>query len=167
MLRRVPLAIAPPTTIYTLGHSRHPLARFVELLSQHEITTLVDVRSHPYSRWSSHFTKAPLSHALASAGFDYVYLGRELGGRPEGGTDDAARALAPEFLGGIEQLVALAARARVAILCAEEDPSSCHRRRLVTPALLQRDVGVRHIRGDGRVQTEEEIARADQLGLFG
>lgn len=156
-----------PTPIYTLGHSSHPLDRFVELLAAHGVTTLVDVRSHPYSRWAPQYTKAPLSHRLASAGIEYAYLGRELGGRPDGGIDYRERALAPDFIDGVERLITLARRGRVAILCAEEDPSSCHRRRLVTPALLQRGVDVHHIRGDGRVQTEEDLAAGEQLGLFG
>jgi uncharacterized protein (DUF488 family) len=155
------------TTIHTLGHSSHPIERLVALLSRYTITTLVDVRSHPYSRWAPQYTKAPLSHALAAAGIEYVHLGRALGGRPGGGTSYEQRALAPDFIDGIEQLLVLAGRTSVAILCAEEDPSSCHRRCLLTPALLARDVSVRHIRGDGRVQTEEDLARSAQLGLFG
>jgi uncharacterized protein (DUF488 family) len=155
--------IAP---IHTIGHSSHRLERFVELLSQHAIGTLADVRSHPYSRWAPQFTKAALSGELLAAGIEYVYLGRELGGRPDGGASYAQRSLAPEFLAGIERLLALARRASVAVLCAEEDPSSCHRRRLVTPALIVRGVEVRHIRADGRVQTERDIASGEQLGLF-
>jgi uncharacterized protein (DUF488 family) len=80
--------------------------------------------------------------------------------------DYARRARAPEFVAGIERLVALAERRRVVILCAEEDPSCCHRRLLVTPALLQRGVAVRHIRADGRLESEQALARGDQLGLF-
>jgi len=38
--------------IYTLGHSSHPLERVVALLRAHGACTLVDVRSHPYSRWA-------------------------------------------------------------------------------------------------------------------
>ena len=153
--------------IYTLGHSSHPLERFMGLLTVHGITLLADVRSHPYSRWSPQYTKAPLSHGLEAAGIEYVYLGRELGGRPDGGVDYRERTLAPDFIDGVERLIALGHRGRVAILCAEEDPSSCHRRRLVTPALLQRGVDVHHIRGDGRVQTEQDLAAGEQLGLFG
>lgn len=48
-----------------------------------------------------------------------------------------------------------------------EDPGHCHRRLLVTPALQKNDVTVEHIRGDGRVQTEEEFGGGKpQLRLF-
>ncbi|WP_438317905.1 hypothetical protein ACP6EK_03390 [Candidatus Caldatribacterium sp. SIUC1] len=34
-------------TIYTIGHSNHPLERFLELLQKHGIELVVDVRSRP------------------------------------------------------------------------------------------------------------------------
>ncbi len=59
----------------------------------------------------------------------------------------------------------------VAMLCAEENPAGCHRRLLVGRVLLDRGIQVQHIRGDGRIQSEEEIAaevdpNRDQLSLF-
>jgi len=42
------------------------------------------VRSHPASKWAPHFGKAALARTLGSHQIDYVFLGRELGGRPEG-----------------------------------------------------------------------------------
>lgn len=36
--------------ILTLGHSNHPLARYVELLQAQGVTAVADVRSQPYSR---------------------------------------------------------------------------------------------------------------------
>jgi hypothetical protein len=46
------------TTSYTIGHSRHPGEHFVALLRAQEIAVLVDVRSHPASRWPPQFGKA-------------------------------------------------------------------------------------------------------------
>ena len=49
----------------------------------------------------------------------------------------------------------------------------CHRRHLITRVLHEEGVDVRHIRGDGRVESEAEIraeeatSDADQLALFG
>jgi hypothetical protein len=37
--------------IFTIGHSNIPAGRLVELLQQHEIATVLDVRSMPYSRY--------------------------------------------------------------------------------------------------------------------
>ncbi|HEX7038157.1 MAG TPA: DUF488 domain-containing protein [Pseudomonadales bacterium] len=161
--------------VHTIGHSNHPIERFIELLRRQRITRLVDVRSHPASRWAPQFGKRPLERALGRAGIDYRFLGDALGGRPadpafydaDGRVDYARRAQAEDFLDGVERLMTLAAEAPTAILCAEEDPARCHRRRLITPALRARGAEVVHIRGDGRVQPEADDAELDgQLGLF-
>lgn len=162
------------TTVYTLGHSRHPAERFAELMGGHQLERLADVRSHPSSKWSPQFAKAPLSAQLRASGIDYVFLGRELGGRPDGAQfytpdgqlDVVRRARAADFLAGIERLIELARERRTVILCAEEDPSHCHRRRLVTPALQRAGVTVLHIRGDGRLEPDAGASSPTQLGLF-
>ena len=163
------------TTVYTLGHSRHQAERFAELLHSHAIERLADVRSHPSSKWSPQFAKAALSAQLRARGIDYVFLGRELGGRPDGAqfytadghVDYVRRAQAADFLAGIERLIELARERRTVILCAEEDPSHCHRRRLVTPALQRAGISVVHVRGDGRLEPDTGAAGPAQLGLFG
>jgi uncharacterized protein (DUF488 family) len=163
------------TTIYTLGHSRHTAQHFAKLLGDQQIATLVDVRSHPASKWSPQFGKAALAKMLGTKEIEYVFLGRELGGRPEGAAfygadgrvDYARRAEAPDFEAGIDRLLELARQRTTAILCAEEDPARCHRRLLVTPALRRAGATVVHIRGDGRVEPDDgPNAASPQLGLF-
>jgi len=164
-----------PSVIYTIGHGRHPAEHFVGLLAAHEITRLVDVRSHPASRWAPQFGKAALAQALTSHAIEYVFLGRELGGRPggaelyrpDGGVDYERRAQAPDFKAGIERLAVLALERTTAIMCAEEDPERCHRRLLITPALERAALSVVHVRGDGRLEPERGAAPSSpQLGLF-
>lgn len=163
------------TTVRTIGHSNHPIERFIALLREHGIETLVDVRSRPYSRWAPQFQKSFLSRSLTAAGIAYVFLGDELGGRPEGRefydaeghVDYERRARARDFQTGVARLLEIARERSTAIVCAEEDPGHCHRRLLVAPALQQNDVTVEHIRGDGRVQTEDEFGGGKpQLRLF-
>jgi len=69
--------------ILTIGHSRHPLERFIALLQEAQVTTLADVRSAPMSRFSPHFNRGALVASLAAQGIAYVFLGKELGGRPQ------------------------------------------------------------------------------------
>ena len=163
-------------TLFTIGHSRHTADHFLALLRAHEIDQIVDVRSQPRSKWAPHFDAAALALMLAARGVDYVSLGRQLGGRPDGrefyrqdGTVDyALRAAAPDFADGIPRLIALAQGRRTAILCAEEDPACCHRRLLVSPALARAGAAVVHVRGDGRLEPERDDApAATQLDLFG
>lgn len=160
--------------IFTIGHSRHSFQHFLALLRAHGIDRVADVRSQPYSKWAPHFDMIDLRQQLVAQGIDYVFAGRQLGGRPEGrefyrqdGTVDyALRAAAPDFVEGIQHLAARAQEQRTAILCAEEDPSCCHRRLLVAPALFRSGAIVTHVRGDGRLEPEHETTSASQLDLF-
>ena len=164
------------TVVYTIGHSRHAADHFVALLRAHAIERLVDVRSTPRSRWAPQFGQGPLARLLGTSGVDYVYLGHQLGGRPDdpacyrddGSVDFALRATAVDFKDGIRQLVPLARSRRTVILCSEEDPSHCHRRLLVAPALSAAGLSVAHVRGDARLETEPAaVSPSRQLGLFG
>lgn len=150
------------TTVYTIGHSRHSAERFAALLQAQAIELLIDVRSKPASRWAPHFGKAALEKLLGAHSIAYQFLGRELGGRPEGSEfytpdgalDHARRAQAPDFKAGLERLALASSSQRTAILCAEENPAHCHRRLLITPPLRALGIDVAHLRGDGRVERE-------------
>ena len=169
-------------TIYTIGHSNHSLEEFLNLLRRYEIQVLVDVRSQPYSRFAPHFSAPALRVEVLKSGFKYVYLGKELGGRPQepeyydesGRVDYAMVAESAVFRSGCERLKNGAADYRVAILCAEENPAGCHRRLLVGRVLVAEGVDVLHIRGDGSLTSETELDAAEhpvdqgnQLSLFG
>ena len=157
--------------LYTIGHSNHPLDKFLELISQLRIDVVVDIRSVPSSGYSPQFGGPELSRSLQVHGFRYLFLGRELGGRPENPAfyDDEGYVLyeplsqSGPFQAGIERLLHGAIDHRIALLCGEEDPISCHRRRLVAPILLERGLDVLHARGDGRVQEERELQAIEQV----
>lgn len=150
---------APPqVTAYTIGHSDHTTQAFLDLLRQHEIALVADVRSQPYSQWVPQFNRENLVRDLLAAGIRYVFLGDSLGGRPQDRRlydrgqpypNYERLAASPAYLAGIEQLLQLAAAERVAILCSEGDCQNCHRGKLITPTLLERGVRVLHITPDG------------------
>jgi uncharacterized protein (DUF488 family) len=163
-------------TLYTIGHSNQTVEDFLALLARHGIEALVDVRSAPYSRYVPHFNKRELQQAMQAAGLHYVYLGRELGGRPEdlGLYDEAGHArydLIAEtetFNEGIERLKTGLASYRVAIMCSEEDPTDCHRRLLVGRVMRRDGYRVLHIRGDGEIMNDVQFDPSVlQPGLFG
>jgi uncharacterized protein (DUF488 family) len=169
--------------IYTIGHSNHPLEAFLDLLHARHIDVLVDVRSRPYSKYAPHFNGQTLKEAVVAAGIRYAFFGKELGGRPDGAQfyDADGHVLygrvaeSPLFLEGISRLEKGIPKYRVAMMCSEENPAVCHRRLLVARVLTARGVSARHIRGDGRLQTEAELSReeasqaagAGQASLFG
>jgi uncharacterized protein (DUF488 family) len=153
-------------SVFTIGHSNHSAKKFVGLLKGHRIEVLVDTRSRPYSRHTPHFNAKDIKATLSGDGIGYLFLGLELGGRPEGEefydeegrVDYAQIERSRPFLDGIYRLEREILVRRVALLCSEEDPEGCHRRLLVGRVLGERGIAVRHIRGDGSVQTEGEAA---------
>lgn len=156
--------------IYTVGHSNVSQETFIALLKQHGVEVLVDVRSAPYSKYVPHFNGDALKQAVVKAGIKYLYLGGELGGRPrerefydeKGHVRYDLIAESPEFREGIERLLRGIREHRVALMCNEEDPNECHRRLLLGRVLTARGVTVLHIRSDGRVQAEAELAEAER-----
>ncbi len=159
--------------VYSIGHSNHPIARFLGLLQAQAIEVLVDVRSAPYSRHAPQFSREALEPAVSAAGMRYLYLGRELGGRPQGeqyydGENVVYERVAATdaFRAGLDRLRRGAARYRVAVMCSEEDPTTCHRYRLIRPELQKQGVEMRHIRGDGTVDSDDALD-GGQLSLFG
>lgn len=181
-MRCAPASTAESPVVFTLGHSRHPIADFVALAACHGIETVVDVRGQPWSRFNPQYNREPFRAALAAAGIGYRWEGERLSGRPrdsrfyrpDGGLDLPAVRAWPAFAQGLDEIGALAAETRIALVCAEEDPIRCHRRFLLTPPLIERKVDVRHIRKDGRIETEAAVvarARGDgnarQQDLFG
>jgi hypothetical protein len=156
--------------LFSIGHSNMPLAAFLGLLHFHRMEVVADVRSYPRSQLVPHFDSKPLQQSLTSNGIQYVFLGRELGGRPDGDQfyDEADYVLydrvarSEQFARGIQRLLRGAAQFRVAMLCSEEDPARCHRHLLISRVLADRGVDVAHIRRSGEVQTEAALANVER-----
>ncbi len=160
--------------LYTIGHSNHTEEHFVELLKQHAIEVLADVRSQPFSKYTPHFNREALQSVLPRLGIKYLFIGDELGGRPTGEQfyDEAGHVLyhrvaeADFFLKGVERVEQGIRSFRVAMMCSEEDPLICHRHRLVARVLRKRGVPIEHIRDDGRLDTYEQVEPAEQQKLL-
>ena len=141
---------------YTIGHSNHSIGQFTGLLRQHGITAIADVRSTPYSRYLPQYNKDALAVSLEKEGIKYVFLGRELGARPDdltcyenGRVDFGRLAEREEFKIGLERVRQDSERYRIALMCAEKEPLDCHRTILVCKILKQQGVIIKHILPDG------------------
>ena len=153
-------------SVMSIGHSTHPLGVFVDLLQRNGVEVVVDVRTSPFSRFNPQFNRDNLRLGLREVGIRYIFLGAELGGKPDGDEfyDPDGHVLYGRlartdlFETGLTRLIEGAKRFRVAIMCSEEDPSECHRFLLVTRALHGEAVEVTHIRGDGRTERTEELS---------
>ncbi len=152
-------------TIFTIGHSTHELDAFVQLLRQHEITAVADVRSQPYSRLE-HFSRSALEASLRAEGIAYVFLGRELGARRDEAecyVDDQADyeriTTMTAFTSGLDRLERGANDHTIALMCAEKDPLDCHRMVLVSRELARRGWSIAHILADGELESQADAER--------
>jgi uncharacterized protein (DUF488 family) len=162
--------------IYTIGHSNHPAEKFLQLLRTHNIEVVADLRSRPFSRFVPHFNREALKNFLQEEGIRYLFLGKELGGKPQ----DPDRPLAdevvwdylrsrPQFREGLARLMEEARQARVCLLCAEADPARCHRGQLLAPELAAQGAEVCHILADGTILNHQELlilTKPSQKRLF-
>ncbi len=155
-----------PPSVLTIGHSTHPLGRFLALLAQNDIEALVDIRRFPGSRKFPHFSQEKLASALQQAGVEYHWL-EALGGRRHKQQADAPSAnlglqnqgfrnyadymLTDDFRDSMEKLLEVARLKRTAIMCAEGLFWRCHRR-LVSDFLVANGVTVQHIMPSGELR---------------
>lgn len=147
-------------SLFTIGHSNLTIEDFITLLHKYAITAVADVRSQPYSRYLPHFNRPALQATLRAAEIHYVFLGRELGARPENPdcyVDGQAQyeriAATPLFAEGLERLRKGLLTSRIAIMCAEKDPLVCHRTILVCRYLRQSGITIDHILADGGLES--------------
>lgn len=154
--------------MYTIGHSNHSVEKFIKLLQLHNINVVCDVRSAPYSRYNPQFNREALRQALKQQNMLYVFLGRELGARSDdptcyvnGKVQYERLAQTDRFKQGLTRLQTGMESYRVALMCAEKDPLTCHRTILVCRQLKSDNIDIKHILWNGKVehnaQAEERL----------
>lgn len=131
-------------TIYSIGHSNLSFEAFLQLLKEHTIEILVDVRRYPSSRLHPHFNRGNLKVELEQHGIQYHWLGEQLGGMREQPYEIHVQSSA--FSDGLANLQALADDKIVAFMCAEQFFVNCHRK-FIADELSRRDWQVLHITG--------------------
>lgn len=149
--------------IFTVGHSTRTREEFINLLRAHGVIQLVDIRTIPRSLHNPQFNRAPLSRGLRRAGIAYRHIGK-LGGLRHSKADSINRGWrnksfrgyadymqTPEFQTALQELITLAKKKRMALMCAEAVPWRCHRS-LISDALLVRGFSVEEIQGTTRTR---------------
>lgn len=146
-------------TLYTIGHSTRSIEDFLSVLKSHQIETLVDVRAFPASRRLPHFNREAMERTLPEHDIRYLWM-QALGGRRkrqlsaeespnvalrnESFRNYADYMLSPEFQRAADEVKALAAKSRTAVMCAELLFFRCHRM-LVSDYFALRGDQVLHI----------------------
>lgn len=144
--------------LYTIGHTRKPLRRFISLLREARVDAVIDIRRCNTSQLAG-FAKRDDLAFLLHEGFAIAYAHcPELAPsddilrryRQDRDWESYQRAFSllmeqQEMLDRAGEI--LAAYARACLLCAEEDPLHCHRRLLADAlAAVQPGTEVIHLR---------------------
>lgn len=122
-------------TIVSVGYQQRSLDELIRLLTIHGVEVLVDVRLNAISRRKG-FSKNALDEALNDAGIGYRH--EPLLGNPKDnrepflrGLESARRRYEQHLRNGASasynDVLRLASRTKVALMCYERDHDSCHR----------------------------------------
>lgn len=171
----------PPTRVTTVGHGTLEIDDFLELLDGAGIEKVVDIRAFPGSRRNPQYGQDALAAALRAHGIEYRWEPRLGGRRSDPKTSRHAalehaafRAYAshmetPEYAAALDELLAEAARAEIAIMCSESVWWRCHRRLVSDSIVVLHDGTVEHLFHDGRRQPHPvmpEARREDDVLVY-
>ena len=148
--------------LFTVGHGTLAAEDLLRVLHAGGVEVLVDVRSYPGSRRHPHFARERMEEWVPDAGVAYRWE-RRLGGRRPVRADsvnvvlrnDAFRGYADhmasdEFRAALDEVVALADRRTIAVMCSESVWWRCHRRLLADALTLVHGASVVHLMHDDR-----------------
>lgn len=161
-----------------LGHGDREPDQFSALLTQLPVQAVVDIRARAQDPRLGFYTQASLRECMEQLGIVYHWAGRQLGGFRAPLPDSAHTGLGGALRGYADymqtdtfdtaatQLLNMAARMPLAVLCSERLPGDCHRR-LLADYLLLSGVDVRHVieSDDIRVHLLSPEARRESAAL--
>ncbi len=160
--------------LLTVGHGPQDRAALGARLTDAGVERLVDVRRFPGSRNNPDVSRDLRQEWLPAVGIGYRWEQR-LGGRrrlPAGEPVEdgwwtvaqfaayAAHTRTPEFSAALDEVLAEAGKATVAVMCSESVWWRCHRRLIADVAVLGRGVPVTHLMPDGRLTPHRPAAGA-------
>lgn len=141
--------------LFTIGHGTLSIDDLVRNLNAHGVRTVLDVRAQPHSSRAPDYNKSELEGELVAAGISYRWMGDHLGGRPIRSGEPAPIDDPDRLAAGITEATGLARGATSALLCAELDPTHCHRTTALAPRFEDAGFTVVHILADGSARTHQ------------
>lgn len=169
--------------IYTIGYSGFKINDFMRVLKKYEINALIDVRSNPNSKIYQDYNKLNLQKHLNMNKIIYRNYKDEFGARQEdmryftdGYLDFSKYTKSKSFLEGVRKIEeGIKLNYTFAFMCAEKDPSICHRNIMVARKFHDLGYNIKNILSDESYEVQEDIERRlvdqyfpdrDQLSLF-
>lgn len=153
-------------TLFTIGHSNHPTAYFLEMLEAHHIDCIVDVRSIPVNKYNPQYNQPALRAVLAQKNIQYLHFPESFGARQtdpslldeHGQVDFDKVRRSDAFRTGVRRVeTGLERGFRIALLCAEANPLECHRFAMVAVHFARTGFTVLHILKDKSLCDQEAM----------
>lgn len=159
--------------IYSIGYGLRKIEDFISLLNHYNLKFVLDIRSVPYSKWNPAFNQSILENRLTANQIRYVYLGKQLGAKPEdlscyenGKLSYNLLKQKPYFIKGLERIItANNKQVPIAIMCNKHQPHQCHRSRLVGEELLKYNIVMQHIIEQNLLKNQYDITNEATKGL--
>jgi uncharacterized protein (DUF488 family) len=143
--------------VFTIGHSTRTFSELVQCLLLNHVNILVDVRSFPRSFRNPQFNTETMQAELPKHNVRYIWL-QKLGGRRRGFGQESKNTCwksesfrnyadymeTSDFTEGANQLLTLAGKGTVAIMCSEVVFWRCHRS-MISDFLKSKGLKVTHI----------------------
>lgn len=152
--------------IYTVGYGAKSLVDFRAILGTYSVQYLIDVRSSPYSKYRPEYSREPLKNDLGKYCVKYVFMGDQLGGRPnddscydcEGKVDYSILEKKPYFITGLARIMKAEAMGyKICLMCSEEKPEDCHRSKLIGRILASKGLSIVHIVSQTKTLSQVQV----------
>lgn len=152
-------------TIYTIGYSCFEVSNFIDVLKRYSINSLIDVRSNPNSVYYTDYNSKLLAPLLKENGIIYRNYKEEFGARQDnksfysdGYLDFNKFVKSDQFISGMKKIEAGVEKNYIfAFMCAEKDPSTCHRNIMVAREFYKKGYRIGNILFDGSIELQESI----------
>ncbi|MGL4656494.1 MAG: DUF488 family protein [Sarcina sp.] len=144
--------------IFAIGHSNYPFEKLVEMLREHDINCVVDIRETPYSTYNVQYNKEYFEAIIRKEGFKYIYMGKEFGAKRQTKESYLNKVYADFekvkeeaiFINGIERIKkGCELGYRIVLFGAMQDQIRCHRSILIGRVLSKQGFDVKYILHEG------------------
>ena len=152
--------------LFTIGYTAFPeIKDFIETLKKYNITSVIDVRSEPFSEYYVQYNKNSLILKLKAENILYANFREEFGARQtninfftDGILDFEKFYVSDKFQSGFLRIKnGLKKGYNIAFMCAEKYPETCHRNIMVARYFYQNGYDVKNILADNTFKTQKEM----------
>ena len=152
--------------LYTIGYSGYTIDEFLNELKSNMINVLIDVRSSTYSKYYPDYNSSTLENFLSKHDIYYRTYSSEFGARQnnpsfyssDGILDFEKFSKSEQFQSGVQKIRdSLNKNYKVALMCAEKNPTQCHRAILVSRKFADLGYEIIHLMPDGETKNQKQI----------